>query len=442
MAQNLRVETLANLIQMFADKGVTSLYMKILAKNNNRKQQIYFGTSFSVLTLFPTLGILPDPKGDNPIFKAKLNFWWMMGAGEIYNAPGSQLIFYPQYPEVRFSGFLDGCENGPSDLLDEATCVAGRLLFLGVHPDGRIIGAVLPHTHPVRQEIEQATYLNKIRIFYEIPVVGDTRRELVERLKVIHEKGWIDSKRLDGNGNVLPCTAVQCGGYTLEAEFGITPNGDADPDFKGWELKQFAVDRFDLVNSSVITLMTPEPTGGHYKTHGVESFIRKFGYPDKMGRADRLNFGGVHRVGEKHATTGLTLTLVGFDASDGKILTKSAGISLLTDNGEEAATWTYVDLMNHWNHKHAQTAYIPSLKHADPRLQYSYGNLVRLGEGADFLLVLKAMFQGKIYYDPGIKLENASSAKPTTKRRSQFRVKSGDLSSLYLKMDTVDVTKN
>jgi hypothetical protein len=440
MAQNLRVETLSNLIQMFADKGVTHLYMKILAKNNNKKQQIYFGTSFSVLTLFPTLGIVPAPNGDNPIFKAKVNFWWMMGSGELYNAPGSQLIFYPQYPEVRFSGFLDGCDNGPSDLLDEATCVAGRLLFLGVHPDGRIIGALLPHTHPVCQEIEQATHLNKIRIFYEFPVIGDTRKELLERLKVIHEKGWIDSKRLDGSGNILPCTASQCGGYTLEAEFGISPNGDADPDFKGWELKQYAVDSFEHVDSSVITLMTPEPSGGHYKTHGVESFIRKFGYPDKMGRKDRLNFGGVHKVGKKHASTGLTLTLVGFDANNGKILTKTAGISLLTDAGAEAATWTYVDLMNHWNKKHAQTAYVPSLKHTDPRLQYNYGKMVRLGEGADFLLVLNAMFQGKIYYDPGIKLENASGDKPTTKRRSQFRVKSGDLSSLYLKMEPVDVT--
>lgn len=442
MAQNLRVETLSNLIQMFADKGVTRLYLKILAKNNNKKQQIYFGTSFSALTMLPTLGVFPDPNGENPIFKAKLNFWWMMGSGELHSAPGSQLIFYPQYPEVRFSGFLDGCHNGPSELLDETTCVAGRLLFLGVHPDGRIIGAVLPHTHPIRQEIEHTKHINKIRIFYELPVAGDTRKELLERLKTIHKKGWIDSKRLDNCGNILPCNAPQCGGYTLEAEFGISPNGDAEPDFKGWELKQYAVDRFDRLNSSVITLMTPEPTGGHYKTHGVESFIRKYGYPDKMGREDRLNFGGIHKAGEKHATTGLTLMLVGFDAADGKILTKSAGISLLTDSGVEAATWTYSDLMNHWNKKHAQAVYVPSLKNTDPRLQYSYGNIVRLGEGADFLLVLKALFQGKIYYDPGIKLENASSTKPSTKRRSQFRVKSGDLSSLYLKMDSVDVMES
>jgi hypothetical protein len=98
--------------------------------------------------------------------------------------------------------------------------------------------------------------------------------------------------------------------------------------------------------------------------------------------------------------------------------------------------------MNHWNKKHAQTAYVPSLKRTDPRLQYSYGNIVRLGEGADFLLVLKALFMGKIYYDPGIKLENASSDNPTTKRRSQFQVKSGDLSSLYLKMEPVDVANS
>jgi hypothetical protein len=71
---------------------------------------------------------------------------------------------------------------------------------------------------------------------------------------------------------------------------------------------------------------------------GLESFIREFGYPDKMGGVDRLNFGGVHKVGERHAITGLTLTLVGFDPTDGKILTKSAGISLLTDDGIEATT--------------------------------------------------------------------------------------------------------
>ena len=58
--------------------------------------------------------------------------------------------------------------------------------------------------------------------------------------------------------------------------------------------------RLERISAGILTLMTPEPTGGYYKTAGVESFVRKFGYPDMTGQAnreDRLNFGGIHRVG-------------------------------------------------------------------------------------------------------------------------------------------------
>ena len=59
------------------------------------------------------------------------------------------------------------------------------------------------------------------------------------------------------------------------------------------------------------------------------------------------------------------------------------------------------------------------------------GGRVRLGDGTDFLRFLKALTNGNIYYDPGIKVEDASSATPKVKRRSQFRIRSGDLGSLY-----------
>lgn len=48
------------------------------------------------------------------------------------------------------------------------------------------------------------------------------------------------------------------------------------------------------------------------------------------------------------------------------------------------------------------------------------------------------MAEGKVYYDPGIKLENAST-RPRTKQRSQFRIKSSNLPSLYHRMDIVDL---
>lgn len=441
MPDHLQVETLENLVQLYASKGVTRLYMKVLAKNNNSKQQIYLGASFAALTMFPTLGIFSDPNDDNPIFKARLDFYWMMAGGALHLAPATQIVFYPQYPEVRLSGFLEGCANGPSDMLDRKTCQPGRLMFFGVHPDGRIIASILPHTHPIANEIRHAHGIQKIRIFYEIPVGKDPKEELLSKLKEINLKGWMNSRKLDADGNDLPCNDSHCGGYTFESEFGIRPNGEADPDFKGWELKQYGVRNFTRLDSSVITLMTPEPTSGYYKSNGVVDFVRRFGYKDRLGREDRYNFGGIHKVGVKHHRTKLTLTLVDFDGASGQILSKSAGISLLTDEGEEAASWRYVDLMNHWNKKHAQAAFIPSMCALEPSRKYCYGNIVKLGEGVDFLLFLKAMFNGRIFYDPGIKVENASAARPTTKRRSQFRVKSGNLAELYLKMSTVDVLK-
>jgi hypothetical protein len=49
----------------------------------------------------------------------------------------------------------------------------------------------------------------------------------------------------------------------------------------------------------------------------------------------------------------------------------------------------------------------------------------------DFLRLLKALANGTVYYDPGIKVEQVSTDKPTHKGRSQFRVVSRDINSLY-----------
>ena len=79
----------------------------------------------------------------------------------------------------------------------------------------------------------------------------------------------------------------------------------------GWEVKQHAVSNFDAIGSCVITLLTPEPNGGYYSTQGLEAFVRRFGYADTQGRADRLNFGGIYRVDRaRHPRTQLTMRLL------------------------------------------------------------------------------------------------------------------------------------
>jgi hypothetical protein len=90
--------------------------------------------------------------------------------------------------------------------------------------------------------------------------------------------------------------------------------------------------------------------------------------------------------------------------------------------------------MNHWNRKHAQAVYVPSLSQRAGELnEYRYGELVRMGEGTDFLRFLRCVAAGIVYYDPGIKVEHAST-RPRPKRRNQFRVKSKDIGTLYDKL--------
>lgn len=423
---------LKNLKKLFADNGCQKIYVKKLSANDNSKNQVYFGGSFEVLNILPISEIKTEEAGDwnKERFKASINFSWINDEGNIYPAPNSQLILYPKYPEVRFSGFLAKCENPPSELMRNR--LVDRLLFLSVSKRGVVLGYIAAPGSQIAQEFKHINVDNEAGIFkvIDLPHVVNNREKLLAELYRIHQLDWIDSKRLDKDGNILSCISSNCGGYTLEAELGITPNGYSEPDFLGWEVKQFGVKDFDHIITSVITLMTPEPTGGIYKTQGTEAFLNQYGYADKTGREDRINFGGIHKAGVRHSSTNLEIQLIGFDNASGKIRNSNGRISLVDITGKEAATWSFASLLLHWNRKHNQACYVPSLSNTTTNRKYKYGNKIILGSGTDFQLFLKQMAIGNIYYDPGIKMENVS-IKPKIKKRSQFRIKSGHLSNLY-----------
>ena len=424
---------LSQLKTAFKKHGCQKIYAKVLSPNDNSKNQVYLSGSFDILNIFPISEINSDSSGDwkRDRFKASVDFSWIRNDGNLYPAPKSQLILYPKYPEVRFSGFLARCENPPSDLMTIRE--AGRVLFLSSNNQGKIIGYVTSPDSILASEFNTLNIEELHGVFKVISVskqVANNKSELLAELIRIHNLGWINSKKLDNKGNVQVCKSSNCGGYTLEAELGITPNGYSEPDFLGWEIKQYGVKKFTLLNSSVITLMTPEPNGGIYKESGVEPFLRIYGYEDQLGRSDRINFGGVHRVGEKHKRTSLTMKLIGFDEESGKIRNTDGKIALLDAEDKETASWSFSALMKHWNKKHNQACYVPSLSETKPARKYKYGNEILLGIGTDFQFFLKEMAKGNIYYDPGIKMESASKS-PKIKRRSQFRVKSGNLKNLY-----------
>ncbi|WP_430404188.1 MvaI/BcnI family restriction endonuclease [Hyphomonas sp.] len=437
--------TLSGLIGIFRQRGATRFFAKKLAPNDNSKNQIYLGGDFSALGLIPHEAVFVDETdlagSVRDRAKAKLRFHWYSDTG-FAEAPNAQLILYPRYPEVRLSGLLQGCRNAPNDVItvrDE-----GRMLLFGVHPDGTIYGFACLADHPVAKELETISDPEILGVFIMLTGYGqtrkDTRRTLIEKLRDIHLEGWIPSQKLGASGFAQPYTARNGGGYTLEARLGISANGFAEPDYLGWEIKQFGVkDLAKPVAKSQITLMTPEPVRGVYRSEGPEAFVRRFGYADKSGKHDRINFGGIYQIGKSlHSDTGLQLDLTGFNPLSGKVEDMTGAIRLVTRDGEEAATWPYTDLIDHWNRKHARAAYIPSVSRDDPTA-YAYGSLVSLYENTDFLRFLTAMSKGHIVYDPALKLEHATSPKPKLKRRSQFRIRQASLFSLYASGGAVNV---
>jgi hypothetical protein len=419
--------------------GAHELYVKTLAANDNSKQQIYLGSNFASLNLLPIGELAPDPIRPR-IVKASLDLSWLTEDDLLAPAPDTQLILYPQYPEVRLSGFLEHCERCPSELMRAR--LAGRLLFLGITRSRKVIACAVGHDSDLAREIAATKLHRDAGVFSRInlEIAADSRAILFAELARISSLGWINSKRLNRSGELVDCVGPNCGGMTLEAELGIQPNSLSEPDFHGWEIKQHKVAQLSRpASGGPITLMTPEPTGGVYVEQGITEFIRRFGYPDRTV-GDRLNFGGVHLATKICAKTSLFLTLGGYNQHERKISDLGSGVSLMTADGEAAATWKYTDLLRHWTRKHAQAAYIPSIARKLPTLQYQFGGHIRTGEGTDFLLLIKAIASGDVYYDPGIKIEGASSAHPKVKKRSQFRIRSASLPMLYKKFVEVDLS--
>lgn len=449
--------SLDKILSIMHDKGAEEVFVKKLAPNDNSKNQPYFGYHLSELAFLPTGEVIPskstsiktsDPKRKIK-YQTQIPLIWVDAYGQAYPAPNAKLIYYPQYPEVRFSGFLVGSKVNAGQWMDpkKQGRSQGRWLIVGVSTQKEVFAyLVVPHS-ALSKELEETEKLQITGVFSQLDLPKKTRSKssreaLIEILTEIHQMGWIPSQKLNKNLTSSPYKAQNGGGYTLEALLGISPNGFAEPDYLGWEVKQFGVTGFPCRSPKPTTLMTPEPNGGMYFSDGAEAFVRKYGYPDKSGIPDRLNFSKKHTTGIRHTETGLELRLVGYNSETGLIEKVDGAITLLDVNENIAASWSFAKLIEHWKTKHAQAVFVPCVKRKNTNTglpEYHYGNIIKLGVGTGFEILLASMSAGNVYYDPGLKLENASSIKTSLKRRSQFRVSHKKLDTLYHRFISLDV---
>jgi len=435
---------LKNLLAIFADKNCDKIYIKELSPNDNSKNQIYAAQGDTkVLNLFPTEDFKPITSGIRKFksFHAHAEFYWIDEEGNQYLAPHAKFILYPDYPEVRFSGFLLGCKKSPSDLLTSRK--DGRVLFIGISRDAKMYGFVSgPETELSNEAIKIRDYESvgffKMITLENKKIIKDSKFKLLSELKRIHEKGWIDSKQLLPGYIIKTCVGNKCGGTTLEAELNIIQNGKSEPDYLGWEIKQFGVRKIHLINSSRITLMTPEPDGGFYKEHSFYEFLNRFGYLSPT-IGDRLDFTGTHKYGKIQGKTKLKLEVEGYDIEANQMTNLNGGIYLIDSKDTIAASWSFSKILSHWKKKHAKASYIPSLSRSVPIKQFSYSNNIFLCTGTDFPLFMASFIKGHIYFDPGMHLEDVSQLKQTPKKRSQFRMTSKTIKDVYQNVELIDL---
>jgi len=413
--------------------GVTRAYFKPLSENDNSKNQIYFGSSFQVLQQIPFGKITEFPQNKDPNYKASINFWWISSSGQTCSAPNTQLILYTRYPEVRLSGFLSNCPTAPREHLqpllreerNNNNAKDGRILVLGICPDNKVYGFLAIKNSPLAKSILNDLFVDeKGKTVQEFPLKGlpgTDKAELLNKLHDIIKAGWHESVRMFADGEIRPYKASNAGGYTLEALFGIIPNGIAEPDFKGWELKTFSRTR--------ITLMTPEPDKGFYRENGAKEFVLKYGHnaPNVI-----KYFTGTHKVDIKNATSQMTLVINGFDFKKGTISDMAGGLYLMDSKNNPTAIWTFNELITHWSRKHSRVCYVNcESKENNGKSGYIYHSPVYIGENTDLSLFLKTMQSGLIVYDPATKVLLNPKGNTTVKARSQFRINFNNLKYLY-----------
>ncbi len=450
-AKNISLEMLVNI---FHDLGAEKLYAKNLAPNDNSKNQPYLGAHLTDVAFIPTGEPEPsvttskktkDPKRQIK-YKTYIDMSWIDAEGRVFDAPNSKLIYYPQYPEVRFSGFLKGSKVDASEWMDRYRkgTSQGRWLILGVTQQKKVYAYLVTPECALSNELKKAGFLDIGSVFKQIDIahtgIADTKAALLSKLLDIHNKGWVAGQRLKGDGSLIPYNASNGGGYTLESLLGIIPNGVSEPDYLGWEVKQFGISAFPNKSPKPTTLMTPEPDGGYYRDNGAAQFVRTFGYLDKSGKPDRMNFGGRHFAGSICKTTNLIMNVEGFDHDTGKITDASGAITLRNAENTLAASWSFAKIMHHWKRKHSQAVYVPCImRSSGTGREYHYGKHIELGTGTNFEMFLAATMKQFVYYDPGIKLENASTGKSRLKPRSQFRINHGNLPFLYNNLEFVEL---
>ena len=455
--------SLAEVQALLTKFGADRALIKLLPKNANDKNQIYWASSFS--SLYNNFNLTLADRGTSAsLTKDKStpgtyipeavfeSFDWVKRDHSRAKAKCVKVIVYTQYPEARLSGFLTVENTMPQSLSVEYTKAnpeSSRMLVLARLPGGACLGFVFVGVDAtLAAEVSNLPGLDGSKVCKVLDWDLGLSEKLFSRLATIVSRP-MKGCRLDVHGNTLPFSGTQVCGYTLESALDIVPNSDKCGDVDGIELKTHTQVK--------VTLFTPEPDFGLYaEPRGFEQFMRKYGYEkDGEDGVKEWRVTGVHKAGKRSSKSGLTLEVREYhvaDANNSKSdwvrnddegrtpfpydpstsLTSKLNaveVVLIDDTGFVAAGWSLERLMNNWGVKHNEVVYVSATRTqnddkderaAGYEYKVTFAPRVHWCRDTSAEKLLEAIKTGVIFLDPAPKLVPSNSSK--NKRRAQWRV--------------------
>ena len=421
-----------SLVQAFKEAGCEKVFVKLLSLNqDNEKNQVYLGTSDTLLSVFQgeltysSMSESTKKRHSAPgVGKLILNldFSWLWSDGTMTKAPHGKIIYYFQYPEIRFSGFLRGAAKSPRALRrDEQDAYGRRALVFGVKGN-EMLGTVVT-------DIDGSGLINEFEFLPVLP--GQTLMKVLPLPQtptstnldlLLHEIETIANiwqpSQFFGKKNPVPVPkqAAQGSGWTLEALLGIRHNSNSGPDKHGYELKA-------LPPNSALSLITTEPDSGDRHDHGLRSFLHDYGWPGTKNDGS-YRFNGEHNTARPYRKSGAIVIIEHWDAvanaPDGSGPPEVKLIKQST--GDVMAGWSLDLLKKKWGNKHAGCVYV-EYSRTPPKgglaTDYRYGDLAYCGLGTSVNHLLRALSDSIVYFDPGDRV----LANGKTKPRWQWRIK-------------------
>ena len=137
---------------------------------------------------------------------------------------------------------------------------------------------------------------------------------------------------------------------------------------------------------------------GAYTDHGLEYFLKSWGY---QGDDGRWRITGRHFVDYQHERTNLSLRLRGYDVATNKLTDVDGGLELVDESGTVTFVGAREKLLSKWKDKHQNTAIVPAKKQViDGVAYFKFDKKVLLCEGGDIYRMLRCIADGRVYFDP------------------------------------------